>query len=142
MLRSTSNKKAAAALTAGFMCTLSTSAFGQTVQQLKQQIDALQRQVEQLERQQEEAAREARKAAAAREEEASSNDVKFEWAPGPTISTNDGKFAFHVRGRLQADYNYLSGDEGTVDTNTMELRRARLGVEGTAWYHIDYTLEH
>lgn len=135
-------KLAAGTVCAALMATVALPASAQSMQELRQQLETLQRQFEDLERQQQETAREAREAKEKTDAiDDSLSNVVFEWAPGPTIRTKDGRFSFHVRGRVQTDYNYISASNGDVDTNTMELRRARLGIEGVAWHDVQYKFE-
>jgi len=77
-------------------------------------------------------------------EEYKKSQPKVEWKGAPKISSQDGKFSFKVRGRLQVDYNSIDQDEqitGDPDINDWEARRARLGVEGTIWYDWKYKFE-
>ena len=63
------------------------------------------------------------------------------WKGAPELSSKDGKFRMKVRGRLNVDYNGINQDEditGIPDVSAFELRRARLGVEGTLWKDVDY----
>jgi phosphate-selective porin OprO and OprP len=73
---------------------------------------------------------------------AAAPDVEVEWAPGPTFSSKDGNWSMHVRGRLFVDGGAL-GDEDDLykDDNAVELRAARLGVEGTVYKDWKYTFE-
>jgi len=77
-------------------------------------------------------------------EEYKKSQPKVQWKGAPMISSQDGKFSFKVRGRLQVDYNSINQDEritGDPDINDWEARRARLGVEGTIWYDWKYKFE-
>lgn len=136
MLRSKTTGTAAAALAVGLLCATAMPAFAQSLEELRRRIDDLQKQIDRLEEEQHRAREAAEEAAAAE-----ASDWEIKWEPAPTIRTKDGRFVFDVRGRLQADYVYASGEENTVDANTMEFRRARLGVEGIAWYDIGYMFE-
>ncbi len=138
-------------------------------EQLEAQLQAMQAQIQQLQRQIEEnkAAASSARAAAARSEAAQSAaaesaaaaqaaaskgggekkddlDLKVKWKGAPELSSKDGKFRMKVRGRLNADYNGINQDEditGIPDVSAFELRRARLGVEGTLWKDVDYKFE-
>jgi phosphate-selective porin OprO/OprP len=71
-------------------------------------------------------------------------DLKVKWKGAPELSSSDGKFKFKVRGRLMADYNNIDQDykvTGRPDVSAVELRRARLGVEGVVWYDVKYKFE-
>ena len=90
------------------------------------------------------------KAAAAAAQAAAANagggdlDLKVKWKGAPELSSSDGKFKFKVRGRIQTDYNNIDQDfdiTGRPDVNAVELRRARLGVEGVVWYDVKYKFE-
>lgn len=107
----------------------------QQLEQLKQQMQVLERQLEATQKQ---AATAAEDAAATREE-VDNNNVEFKWGPAPTLRSKDGRFEFKVRGRLFADYGYLTGDN--QKTSNFEIRTARIGVEGVAWQDVGYKLE-
>ena len=71
-------------------------------------------------------------------------DLKVKWKGAPELSSKDGKFRMKVRGRLNVDYNGINQDEditGIPDVSAFDLRRARLGVEGTLWKDVDYKFE-
>jgi phosphate-selective porin OprO/OprP len=93
---------------------------------------------------------EAKAAAAAAQSAANSGsasdlDLKVKWKGAPEFSSADGKkFKFKVRGRVMADYNNIDQDfnvTGRPDVSAVELRRARLGVEGVVWYDVKYKFE-
>ncbi len=145
------------------------AASADTNEQLAAQLKVMQAQIERLQRQIEEnntAAAAARNAAARSEaaqaaaadsaaaaEAAASKgggekkddlDLKVKWKGAPELSSKDGKFKMKVRGRLNFDYNAIDQDEditGIPDVNAFEIRRARLGVEGTVWKDVDYKFE-
>ena len=71
-------------------------------------------------------------------------DLKVKWKGAPKLSSRDGKSSFKVRGRLMGDFDSIDQDEtitGEKDINGVELRRARLGVEGHLWYDWKYKFE-
>jgi phosphate-selective porin OprO/OprP len=72
-------------------------------------------------------------------------DLKVKWKGAPELSSADGKkFKFKVRGRVLTDYNGIDQDEpitGEGDISAVELRQARLGVEGVAFYDWKYKFE-
>lgn len=77
-------------------------------------------------------------------EEYQKSQPKVQWKGAPKISSQDGKFSFKVRGRLQVDYNSINQDlriTDKEDINSWEARRARLGVEGTVYYDWKYKFE-
>ena len=77
-------------------------------------------------------------------EEYKKSQPKVKWKGAPQISSYDGEFKFKVRGRLMVDFNSIDQDEpitGEKDINGVELRRARLGVEGTLYYDWKYKFE-
>jgi phosphate-selective porin OprO/OprP len=117
-----------------------------SAEQLEAALKAMQAQMEELQKQ----VQEAKAAAAAAQSAANSGsasdlDLKVKWKGAPEFTSGDGKkFKFKVRGRLQADYNSIDQDEnitGRPDVNAVELRRARLGVEGVVWYDVKYKFE-
>ncbi len=134
-------------------------------EQLEAQLKQMQQQIELLQRQiSENKAAAARAADAAARSEAAADsaeaaasaakkggggkkddlDLKVKWKGAPELSSKDGKFKMKVRGRLNVDYNAIDQDEditGIPDVNAFELRRARLGVEGTLWKDVDYKFE-
>ena len=63
----------------------------------------------------------------------------------PAILSADGKkWSFKVRGRVEAEYEHVNQDTAVTtypDVSATQLRRARLGVEGVAWYDVKYILE-
>jgi len=74
----------------------------------------------------------------------SDNDLKVKWKGAPELSSKDGNFKMKVRGRIQTDYNAINQDRaitGSPSVSALELRRARLGVQGTVWGDVDYILE-
>jgi phosphate-selective porin OprO/OprP len=72
-------------------------------------------------------------------------DLNIKWKGGaPELASKDGKFSFKVRGRVQTDYENANQDTaitGFPDLSATELRRARLGVEGIAWWDFKYVFE-
>jgi phosphate-selective porin OprO/OprP len=71
-------------------------------------------------------------------------DLKVKWKGAPEFSSKDGKFRMKVRGRLNTDYNAINQDQaitGDPNVSAGEIRRARLGVEGTLWSDVDYKFE-
>lgn len=88
------------------------------------------------------AAKQASTAVAAAAESGKSDDgPKMKWGPSPTFKSADGKFEMHVRGRVQADFGYVTDDLDDQDRFATEFRRARLGVEGVAWKDVKYKFE-
>jgi phosphate-selective porin OprO and OprP len=66
------------------------------------------------------------------------------WKGAPEISSEDGKFKFKVRGRIMVDYDSIDQDyaiTGDDDVSAVELRRARIGVEGVIYYNFKYKAE-
>jgi phosphate-selective porin OprO/OprP len=113
----------------------------QNVQQLEAQMQAMQAQMQELQRQVAEA-----KAAAAEAKGGGGDnlDLKLKWKGAPELSSTDGKFKFKVRGRIMTDYNGINQDypvTGDQDISAVELRRARLGVEGVVFYDWKYKFE-
>jgi phosphate-selective porin OprO/OprP len=122
----------------GILAAGGTFAKAATLEELEAAIIVLQQQVKEA------------KAAAAAAQAAAANaggsdlDLKVKWKGAPELSSSDGKFKFKVRGRLMADYNGIDQDfdiTGRPDVSAVELRRARLGVEGVVWYDVKYKFE-
>jgi phosphate-selective porin OprO and OprP len=112
-----------------------------SVAQLEAQMRAMQEQMRDLQRQVQEA-----KAASASGTSSTGEplDLKVKWKGAPELSSSDGKFKFKVRGRLMGDYNGIDQDfpiTGEEDVSGVELRRARLGVEGVVFYDWKYKFE-
>jgi phosphate-selective porin OprO and OprP len=129
----------------GILMAAGTSANAADTAQLEATLKAMQAQMADLQRQVEEA-----KAAAAAAQTSAANaggsdlDLKLKWKGAPELSSSDGKFKFKVRGRIQTDYNNIDQDfdiTGRPDVSAVELRRARLGVEGVVWYDVKYKFE-
>src|SRR3546814_20149664 len=63
----------------------------------------------------------------------------------PLFGDKEAGWAFKVRGRLQYDFAYVSNPSNGVATNELgfsnELRRGRIGVEGTTPGSFAYTFE-
>jgi phosphate-selective porin OprO/OprP len=129
----------------GILAASGTSANAASTAELEAALKAMQAQMAALQKQVEEA-----KAQAAAAQTAASNasgsdlDLKVKWKGAPELSSSDGKFKFKVRGRIQTDYNNIDQDfdiTGRPDVSGVELRRARLGVEGVVWYDVKYKFE-
>jgi phosphate-selective porin OprO/OprP len=117
----------------------------QDMQQIQAQINEMQATIQALQKQVQDAKAQAAAAnAAAANAGGSDLDLKVKWKGAPELSSTDGKFSFKVRGRLMTDYNGIDQDEpitGEGDINAVELRRARLGVEGVVYYDWKYKFE-
>ncbi|MGH6734521.1 MAG: OprO/OprP family phosphate-selective porin [Methyloceanibacter sp.] len=144
-LRKTSRYLLAGVSALGLLSFGGTAAKAASVEQLEAAMKAMQAQMQQL---QKEVA--AAKAAAAAAQQASSGgggsglDLKVKWKGAPELASTDGKFKFKVRGRLQTDYNGIDQDEsitGEGDISAVEIRRARIGVEGVVFYDWKYKFE-
>lgn len=133
----------------GILAADGTSANATDTAQLEATLKAMQAQMADLQRQVQEA-----KAAAAAAQTSAANagggdlDLKVKWKGAPELSSSDGKFKFKVRGRVMTDYNNIDQDEGWAsstehegDISAVELRRARLGVEGVVFYDWKYKFE-
>jgi len=108
---------------------------------LEAQMRAMQAQMRELQKQVSQAKSDA---AAAKGSNGDSIDLKVKWKGAPELSSSDGKFKFKVRGRLMVDYDGIDQDEtvtGDPDISGVELRRARIGVEGTVFYDWKYKFE-
>jgi phosphate-selective porin OprO and OprP len=110
-----------------------------TLEELQAQLIELQKQVNEA------------KAAAAAAQAAAANaggsdlDLKIKWKGAPQITSADGKkFSFKIRGRLMADFDHVDQDfniTGKPNVDAVEMRRARLGVEGVVFYDVAYKFE-
>lgn len=68
--------------------------------------------------------------------------VNTELKPSPRFTSDDKKFSFRIRGRAEMDYAAFDVDKGPRDFNNgTELRRARIGVDGTMYSDWQYRLE-
>jgi len=129
----------------GILAAGAPDAGAQDLKQIQAQIDALQATIRELQRQVQDAKAQAAAANAAAVKAPSNDlDLKVKWKGAPELSSADGKFKMKVRGRVQVDY--VNADQDTAityapDVAATELRRARLGVEGIAWYDIKYVFE-
>lgn len=107
------------------------------IQQLNEQVQSLSQQVEAANMKGEQAVL----AAADASKKATSGEVKWKWAPSPTIVSGDGKFEMHMRGRLLVDFGHLSDSANRQDRTGTEFRALRLGIEGKAWKDFKYKME-
>jgi len=129
----------------GMLMASGVSAKAADTAELEAALKAMQAQMAALQKQVQEA-----KAAAAAAQAASANaggsdlDLKVKWKGAPELASADGKFKFKVRGRVMADYDGIDQDTGITgrpDVDAVELRRARLGVEGVVWWDVKYKFE-
>jgi phosphate-selective porin OprO/OprP len=116
------------------------------LQQIQAQIQQMQATIQALQKQVQDAKAQASAAnAAAASAGGSDLDLKVKWKGAPEFTSGDGKkFKFKVRGRIMTDYNGIDQDEritGEGDISAVELRRARLGVEGVVFYDWKYKFE-
>jgi len=115
------------------------TAHAQDIEQLQAQMRAMQAQMNELQRQVNEA-----KATSGSYGGGNDLDLKVKWKGAPELSSSDGKFKFKVRGRINLDYASIDQDTritGEDDINAVELRRARIGVEGVVYYDWKYKFE-
>lgn len=117
-----------------------TPAKAASVEELQAQMQAMQAQMKELQRQVEQA----KAAASSSGGGGGMPDLKVKWKGAPELSSTDGAFKFKVRGRLMGDFGAINQDEaitGEQDINGVELRRARIGVEGVIYYDWKYKFE-
>ena len=70
----------------------------------------------------------------------SAKAAQFSW--GPTISEPTGAFTFKPRGVIEADVVLFNERRGGYDYNNgTGFRRARIGLEGTAYKYFNYRIE-
>ena len=107
------------------------------------QIDELSGKIDTLTRENQTAKRTAEAAAeTAQKVEEEAPDIEVKWAPGPTFSSKDGSWSVHVLGRLLVDGGGLGDEDGFYDkSNAIEVRSARIGVEGHFYEGWRYKLE-
>lgn len=111
-----------------------------STEQLEAQMRAMQEQMKELQRQ----VNEAKATASSHSSGGEIPDLKVKWKGAPELSSTDGKFKFKVRGRLMADFDSIDQDKaitGKDDVNGVEMRRARIGVEGVVFYDWKYKFE-
>jgi phosphate-selective porin OprO/OprP len=116
------------------------------LKEIQAQIEQMQATIRALQQQVNDAKAQAAEAKTAAESGGLSDlDLKVKWKGAPEFSSGDGKkFKFKVRGRIMADYNGIDQDERITeegDISAVELRRARLGVEGVVFYDWKYKFE-
>lgn len=108
---------------------------------LRSEIDALQSRLEAQQGVSAQADAKAAEALAAVQD--SDGGTKIAWKGAPEFSSGDG-WTFKPRGRLQYDFGHLSAPDGIADDGlgfTNELRRVRLGAEGTVPGGFGYRFE-
>jgi len=147
-LRTTSRYLLAGASVIGLLAMVTPEAKAQDMQQIQAQIDQMQATIKALQKQVQDAKAQASAAnvtAADAASKSSDIDLKVAWKGAPQFSSADGKkFTFKVRGRVEAEYENINQDTAVTtypDVSATQLRRARLGVEGVAWYDVKYILE-
>src|SRR6185312_6790553 len=117
----------------------------QNMQEIQAQINQMQATIKALQKQVEDAKTQAASAQTTADSAKGSDlDLKVKWKGAPQLSSADGKFSFKVRGRLETDYNHVNQDKDVTsfpDVSATELRRARLGIEGVAFFDWKYILE-
>jgi phosphate-selective porin OprO and OprP len=118
----------------------------QNMQEIQAQIDQMQKTIKALQKQVEDAKAQASAAQTTADSAKGSDlDLKVAWKGAPQFSSADGKkWQFKVRGRVEAEYENIDQDTAVTtypDVSATQLRRARLGVEGVAWYDVKYILE-
>ncbi|HZA67674.1 MAG TPA: porin [Geminicoccaceae bacterium] len=112
------------------------------IDELSRRLDALTGQTEAPTERADQAGEQAATAAKTATEVADDSNFIFEWGPSPTITSKDGNWSVHLRGRLFVDGGYLDDKDGFYrNDNATEVRAARLGIEGTVWKDFDYRFE-
>lgn len=144
--RNTSRYLLAGASVIGLLAVGLPEANAQDLKSIQSQIDSLQATIKELQKQVQDAQSQAAAAqTAAANAKGSDLDLKVKWKGAPELSSADEKkFKFKVRGRVDTDYNGINQDTPVTfapDVSATELRRARLGVEGVAFYDVKYILE-
>ena len=147
-LRTTSRYLLAGASVIGLLAMGTPEAKAQNMQDIQAQIDQMQATIKALQKQVQDAKAQASAANATAADAAAKGsdiDLKVAWKGAPQFSSADGKkWSFKVRGRVEAEYEHIDQDTAVTtypDVSATQLRRARLGVEGVAWYDVKYILE-
>ncbi|HEY9554534.1 OprO/OprP family phosphate-selective porin [Allosphingosinicella sp.] len=129
-------KSLTAALLAASVLVPAAPAFAQDkADALAAEIAAMRAKVESLE---------AEMAALKAEKPAEESGTTISWKGAPLIEDKDSGWSFKPRGRLQYDVAHVGSPDGVEDRGlgfSNELRRARLGVEGTIPGGFDYKFE-
>ena len=114
------------------MIAVGTISFSATAQDsdIQKQINELKKQIAALEKATAEATKVAKKAAVVKKAD-----------PAPRLATADGKYEMNLRGRVEVDFGWASGDNGAVDVDAAEFRAAWIGIEGKAGKNIGYKFE-
>jgi phosphate-selective porin OprO/OprP len=120
---------AATVMTCGTAGVLRADEVVETIKSLKQQIEALDQKLKVLERK-----AELNQEAVA--EKAKATPVVSAGASGFSIRSADSNFVMRLRGGLQVDGRYYSGN--TTANDTFLLRRVRPIIEGTVYEKFDY----
>ena len=131
---------AAAALAAGAPAAAAQEDLVERVYELEQEIVVLRRQLETLMDGNRDTASEAASAAASETPEAPGDRVTMK-GPAPTFRSADGNFSMSVTGRVHWDVGFYN--ESDTDRNLNDgsnLRRARLGVTGSAMKDFGYNI--
>lgn len=70
-------------------------------------------------------------------------ELRGEWKGGPTFTTADGSFTIGLVGRLMWDSFWIASDDfgPSVTEDGTFFRRARLGVKGTVYRNMYFTVE-
>jgi phosphate-selective porin OprO/OprP len=144
-LKNVSRYLLAGAGTIGLLASGIAEAQAQDLKAIQSQIESLQATVKALQKQVRDAEAQVAAAKTASAEAKSDDlDLKVKWKGAPELSSSDGKFKFKVRGRVETEYENVNQDTAITtfpDISATELRRARLGVEGIAFYDVKYILE-
>ena len=145
-LRTTSRYLLAGASVIGLLAIGAPEAKAQNMQEIQAQIDQMQATIKALQKQVQDAKAQASAAQTTADSAKGSDiDLKVAWKGAPQFSSADGKkWSFKVRGRVEAEYENIDQDTAVTtfpDVSATQLRRARLGVEGVAWYDVKYILE-
>ena len=70
------------------------------------------------------------------------------WKNGVLIASPDKEFQIHIGGRSQFDSSWYTADQNVEDNinhpyeNGVDLRRARIRLDGTMYYTIDWAMEY
>jgi phosphate-selective porin OprO and OprP len=113
------------------------------IEELSRKVDALTGQTETATEKADQAGEQAAAAAeTAQKVEDEAPDLAVKWSPGPTFSSKDGSWSVHVLGRLMVDGGALGDDDDFYkNDNAVELRAARLGIEGNFYQGWKYKFE-
>jgi phosphate-selective porin OprO/OprP len=123
-----------------------------TIQDQESRLAALESRLQEMQKTEADPPEQAQKAEAkpageVQKTEPNPSDFHAYWKDGLRLETQDGNYKLKFGGRLQIDGGWIGGDElqeelGADMKDGVEMRRARLSVEGTMYQFLDFKLEY